>query len=392
MMLVKTRTRRIAHRVGRRRRRSGAIIIIAVIALVALLACAALSVDLGQMMMVMSRAQSLADAAALSGAGEKLVNDHTGCVQRIQAILLANAQAKYPTQFNPLDLIFYQEGSEVPGFRMLGPSEEAVRVKLSIDAPFLFARVLGLRMAKITREATALRLNDAGGHGVIFAIDSDPRHVGVDMSGVGITVDGVVHSNTGLDINGSYHYFMDAVEWVNRFRVLGGHLTFDVGDVESTVQRDPLIAYNDPAVFEPYDYEINGDYQVPSSGVVPPGVYRVHGSVHVSGSGQVLDRVTFVADGPISMSGSNHLYRPARYGFFAYSLNPGTNAVNIAGAGPNCRGTLYAPNGTVSFSSQDNIITDSSIVGMQVDMAGQYYTICPTGNIGDDGSRVRLIK
>lgn len=373
-----------------RRGRSGAVILITVIALVALMGCAALTIDIGQMLMVTSRAQSLADAAALAGAGDTLTNNYADCVTRIQSILAANASAKFPAQFDPAQLVFYREGQEVSGFRVLKPCEEAVKVRISITAPYLFARILGMSSTRITREATAMRLNDLGGTSVLFAIDPDPRDVGIDMSGTNIAVDGVSHSNTWYDITGSYHHFTDAVEWVNRFRVMGGHTIFDVGDVESTVQPSPL-NYT-PEDFEPFDYDIAGDYNVPSSGVVPPGVYRVHGSVHVSGSSQRLENVTFVTDGPIVMSGSNHLYTPARYGMFAYSLNPGANAISISGAGPNCWGSIYAPNGRITFSSQDNIITNSSIVGQQIDMAGHDYTIRPTPDVGGGGVRIRLIK
>lgn len=380
------------HKVVPRRRpgRSGAVIIITVIALVALMACAALTIDIGQMLMVMSRAQSLADAAALAGAGDTLANHYTDCVERVQTILAANARSTMPTRFDPADLVFYREGNEVSGYGVLRPCEEAVRVKVSIDVQYLFARVLGLHGTTIAREATALRISDLGGNSVIFAIDSNPLDLGIDMSGTAILVDGLSHSNTRYDITGSSHHFVGAVEWVNRFRVMGGHTVFDVGDVESAVQPSPL--NYQPEEFEPYDREINGDYSVPSSGVVPPGVYRVHGSVHVSGSSQVLDHVTFVADGDIIMNGSNHLYTPARLGVFAYSLSSSASAIDIRGAGPNCWGTLYAPNGRISFSSQDNIITRSSIVGRQIDMAGQNYTIRPTPDIGGGGVRVRLIK
>lgn len=361
------------------------------VALVGLMACSALTVDLGYVYMAVSQAQSLADAAALAGAGEAMNNHWEDARERIGQTIDANRRSGLSVSWNPEELTFYEPRDEVPGYRTLAVGEEAVTVTIRVEAHFMFARVLGLTTKTITRMATALRTQDDGGRGLLFAIEEDRSRIGINVSGTHILIDGPAHSNTRVDITGAWDQFTGPIEWVNRFRVQGSHTTFDVGDKEDKVRPPPFV-YT-PADFEPYDYIINGDYNVPSSGTVPPGVYRVSGNVHVSGSWQRLAGVTFVADGTIKMSGSNHFYTPARKGVFAYSLSTDDNgAVDISGHGPNCSGTLYAPNGNIDFSGQQMTITHGSIVGRTIDISGNDYTLRPTPSHYQEGTLVRLIK
>jgi hypothetical protein len=372
-------------------RMTGSVMIITVFALMALMGAAALSIDVGQMMMLMSRAQGLADAAALAGAGDTISNHPDEVITRIQQVLAANTVGGGPmARWSPTENIYYRASDTIPNYGKLEYGQEAVGVTVHMDTTYLFGRILGLTDATITRSATALRQFGGNGSGVIFAIDPNKNDTGINLSGTLIRIDGLVHSNTGVDITGNKHQFSDRVEWVNRFRVQGSDTIFDIGDFQSRVEPPPLVLT--PAMFGAPDYTINGDYNVSSSQVVPPGTYRVKGSVHVSGSSSQMRGVTFIADGQIQMSGSNHLYQPDRLGVFAYSLSSSSSAINISGAGPNCFGTCYAPTGGLSFSSSDMIITNSSLVAWTICMSGTRYTIRPTPEIGGGKTSARLVR
>lgn len=343
--------------------------------------------------MATSHCQALADAAALAAAGAGPIVSRAGELGgRIQQILDANALAALPATYRGTELVMYAGGDTVPGYGVVGANDEALTVPIHVTAQYRFGRAMGLTMAEIVRAATALRQpSGAGGLGVVLALETSSSKLGIDMSGSGAFIDGPVHSNTKVNISGSRHHFSGVIEYRNKFTLTGSGHTLDAGYTEGSLVGDPT-GWT-PATFAPYDYEIWGNYNVPSSGVVPPGCYRVHGNVHVSGSNQVLQNVTFVADGSISFSGSGHIYTPNRLNVFAYSLSTDTNgAVNISGSRPGCFGTLYAPNGNLDFSGSDMVITRSSLIGKTIDISGSDYTLRPSPTFSDGAAAVRLIK
>lgn len=360
------------------------------VALVCLLGVAAITIDVGQAMMVAARAQHIADACALAGAGGPIAGQSTEVNARIQGVLDANNYGAMTATWNPSELVTYTGGQTVPGYGAIGASDEALTVRVRINSPYTFARVFGLDAQVIDRPATALRKSTrTGSNCLMFAINSNTTTLGIDISGSRGLFDGTVHSNTRVDVTGSNHHFTGAIEWLNRFRVTGSGTTIDQGDVVTTVQPDPVGLT--PANFEPYDYYVSGNYKVPSSGVVPPGCYRVTGKVQVTGSSQQLANVTFVADGTINFSGSNHFYSPNRLGVFAYSLSTDSNsAINISGSAPNSEGLLYAPNGEADFSGSDFQMV--SVVAQTIDISGSDFHIAPCTKWGTTTYELRLIK
>lgn len=368
-------------------------LVLAAIALVGLLGCAAMSVDVGWMMMAASHCQAVADAAALAAAGGGAILGQTASVVgRAQEILDANGVPALPARIEASELIFYGNDQVVPGYGQIGPNDEAVTVPVHVTATYRFGRALGLSATDIRREATALRMiADLGGMGVLFAIDTSAGETGIDMTGQDATIDGPTHSNTKVRIGGNGNRFTGVVEYRNKLAITGNNHILNQGSRATEIMPDP--AGWTPATFAPYDYEIWGDYSCPASGTVPPGCYRVHGNVHVSGSNQVVDKVTFVADGYISFSGSNQFYTPNRLNVFAFSLSTSDNgAISVSGAKPGCFGTLYAPNGNATFSGSNMIITRSSVIGKTVDVSGNQFTLRPTPAINMAGATCRLIK
>lgn len=363
--------------------------IIVSIGLVCLLGAAAATIDVGHMLMLMSQAQAVADASALAAATGPIVDHTTEVRDRAQAIIEANNEkVSLPTTCPTDGVTAYDGDANVPGYGRIGVDEEAVRVRVRITSPYLFGRVLGLTNAVIERQATALRTGASGGDAVMFAIDPSENSQGIDISGAHGLFEGLIHSNSKIDISGGDHHFTGLLEWNNRLRVTGsGHL-FDIGDIQSTI-KDPPVTYQ-LSDFEPFDYEINGDYNVPSSGTIPPGTYRVHGDVHISGSDQRLENVTFIADGDIHMSGSNQYYTPAQLGVFAYSLsNSAHGAISIDGSAPGSKGTLYAPAGNVTFAGSN--MTFTSMIGWTISVSGNGFHVKSSLQYGNGEFSVKLI-
>lgn len=375
--------------VGPRRPRRGSVLVLVILALVAILAATALTIDVGLMLVFLSRVQHVADACALAAAGGPMIGHESEVQTRIQQILDANNQQEPPITWNVQELVLYAGGQTVPGYGQIGPQDEAVKVRLRIVMPYMFARFMGLQQRELLREAIALRQQQAGGEAVMWALAPDANKLGIDISGSGATFYGIVHSNTKIDISGSGHRFKGVVEWVNRLRVTGSGTVFEQGTVESTVKPAP-VSYQ-VSDFEPFDYVINGNWNISgSSVVVPPGVYRVYGNVHVSGSNVRMENVTIVADGYIRFSGSGHYYSANRHNVFAFTLsNDSTGAIHVSGAGPNCRGTLYAPNGNIDFSGSGQ--TFSSLIGWTIDISGSGFTLRPSITIGSGQAVIRLI-
>lgn len=368
--------------------RGGGTLLIVVVALVALMGAAAATVDVGQMLMIMSHTQALADACALAAGTGPIIGHGAEVQSRIQEMLAANAKFPLPATWNPDELVYYNHGATVPGYGSIGATDEAVTLRVRITGHYTFGRVLGLTDQVIERRATALRTAAAGGDAIMFAMSPSANDLGIDLSGSRGVFEGSIHSNTKVDISGSSHHFMGLVEWNNRLRVTGSGHAFDVGDLQ-TSPRDPPVSYQ-VSDFEPFDHVINGDYNVSGSQTVPPGCYRVHGDVHVSGSGAQLQNVTFVADGEVQFSGSNHYYTPNRLGVFAYSLsNDSNSAIRISGAAPGCRGTLYAPAGGASFSGSN--MTYTSIIAWTIDISGSDFHILPSLNYGGGEYTVKLV-
>lgn len=371
-----------------RRRRAGATLVVVTLALVCLMGAAATTIDVGHMFMLMGQAQALADACALAAASGDIVDHSAGVQERVQSLLAANARFPVPASSGPGDVTAYGSGASVPSYGPIGEDEEAVTVRVRMTGQFGFGRVLGLTSRVIERQATALRGAAAGADTVMFAMSPDAGARGIDLSGARGLFQGALHSNSGIDISGNGHQFRGPVEWATDLRVTGSGHTFEMGDVRAPV-REPPVKYQEPD-FGPFDHYIEGDFDVSGSQTVPPGVYRVYGNVHVSGSGSRLEGVTFVADGCIQFSGSNHYYSPARLGVFAYSLSGDRNgAIMISGAAPDCRGTLYAPSGHVSYAGANASFT--SIIAWTIDVTGSDFHIRPSLKGVKGEKRVKLI-
>jgi len=145
------------------RRTRGYVAAMVAVGLTALLGVAALSVDVGRVMMAAQRAQDVADAAAF--AGGSLLRVPADAIVAAQQCVAANNQSNqgfpitctYVADSTTSDIRYFAPYTYVPDYGWLGWAAKAIRVTTHVTVPYTFGRAVGLTEKQITRRATAVR-------------------------------------------------------------------------------------------------------------------------------------------------------------------------------------------------------------------------------------------
>ncbi len=138
----------------------GTVVILVVLALMALLGMAALTIDVGLLVLAAQQAQDVADAAALGAALE--VPDYTS--GRAVALSLVDANNESSAGFQATcsshngDVLFWGPHETIPDYGSLDSSTYGVRVRVHIPVDFVFAPVVGLAGTTVTRSSTSVRM------------------------------------------------------------------------------------------------------------------------------------------------------------------------------------------------------------------------------------------
>ena len=135
-----------------------------VVALMALMGMAALTVDVGRLVIAAQVAQDVADAAAL-GAGRELPEYSTAQSVALNLVAANNeSMGGFTANCSPDsgDITFWGAYEIVPEFGELGSYAWAVRVTANIPIDYTFASVLGLEGATISRSCTVVRMPVGG--------------------------------------------------------------------------------------------------------------------------------------------------------------------------------------------------------------------------------------
>jgi len=133
------------------------------VGLTALLGLAALSVDVGRIMMAAQRAQDVADAAAFAGGSTLKVP--ADAIVAAQQTVAANNQSNqgfpitctYIASSAASDIRYFAPYTYVPNYGWLGWAAKAIQVTTHVTVPYTFGRAVGLTQKEITRRATAVR-------------------------------------------------------------------------------------------------------------------------------------------------------------------------------------------------------------------------------------------
>jgi len=148
---------------GRRNER-GTILVVACLGVIGLIGVAALTVDIGRLVIAAQVAQDMADAAAL-GAGRELPEYSTAQSVALDLVAANNKLVGgFPAICSPDDgdITFWDVNETVPGFGELGGVAWAMQVTTHVPVAYIFARLVGLEGATISRSCTVVRMPIGG--------------------------------------------------------------------------------------------------------------------------------------------------------------------------------------------------------------------------------------
>jgi RHS repeat-associated protein/uncharacterized repeat protein (TIGR01451 family) len=204
-----------------------------------------------------------------------------------------------------------------------------------------------------------------------------------EWTGGGGSITGRVHSNREVKIAGTQpKSIVGPTEYVTSIAITGPHT---VTPVQSTVQPIP-VTYNipdyapggpvalqvGPAWFNHTADCAGGTWDV-GSATLPVGVHYVPCSVKLNGS-SISGRLTLVATGSITLSGSRPAFEPYYDGLLLLSGASGKKAIDVSASSTKFLGVIYARNGEVSLSGSDSKFF-CGIYGNTVSAAGSNLTL-----------------
>ncbi len=389
---------------------AGVIVVWVTLALMALMGMAALTIDVGRLVIVAQNVQDVVDAAALGAAGE--LPDQAAARQTAHELVTANNNASSLPEVSveDADIAFFSEGQTLEGYGVIEENTEAVTVSGQAEVDYIFAGIFGLQSTIITRSAAASRSVSASAPYAIFAGDDSPSQYAFSDNGSNLQIDGTIHSNSKARMNGSHKTVTGRLEYVNDYQINGSHIDIQGGIHESTVKPYPV------------DYEWD-DFQTDitlsnirvngSNKTLPSGRIHVTGNVTVNGSHCTCQSALYKVDGNVTFNGSNHnlinttIVAKGRIVFngscqgvtpfvdgvalISYKSTSGT-AITFNGASQDSDGLFYAPNGGITFNGANQQIQNGSLIGKTVTINGSGFTINGTvsGGSSDEGE-VKLI-
>ncbi len=127
----------------------GAVAALLAVTLLVLVAAAAMTVDVGKVMMAAGRAQMVADCAAMAG-GEHLPNEGAAVLAARKIIA---EYSRSPIGTLETEIQVWGPGETLPDGRTLGPQAWALQVVAAVQTPLVFARAFGLEWARPVRRA-----------------------------------------------------------------------------------------------------------------------------------------------------------------------------------------------------------------------------------------------
>jgi len=144
--------------------RRGAVIVLVALVLMVLLGGVALTVDVGQLAIAAQVAQDVADAAALGGAQE-LPEYSTAQSVVLDLVAINNESTSgFTASCSPDsgDITFWGANETIPDFGLLGNYAWGMRVTAHVPVDYVFAPVLGLEGATVSRSCTVVRMPVGG--------------------------------------------------------------------------------------------------------------------------------------------------------------------------------------------------------------------------------------
>ncbi|MHC1763416.1 MAG: Ig-like domain-containing protein [Verrucomicrobiia bacterium] len=209
-------------------------------------------------------------------------------------------------------------------------------------------------------------------------------------------VSGRIHSNSDIDVSGNKHRFANGdVEFVTGIvpaSNFGGKVAFEDSQlIESTIKPYPVdfrladFVPGSPAAKEAQTrgkyYHIQGDTRLEDyivKRVLREGLYYVEGKVHLSAQ-NLNGKATIVATDQVQLSVSKGNLEPYVHCLLIYSAAQTArydkSAIDISGSSTQWRGIVFAPEGGIAITGNDNGALLGSLIGLGVDVGGSGFSV-----------------
>lgn len=309
---------------------------------------------------------------------------------------------------------------------------------IGTDISTVFSGIFGVSSLTTSADAVAECQVLSGGNYAIFAgasqcAPSDTFILG--FPGSNSTFNGDIHTNQNLEINGSNIDINGTGTYVGSYSP-SGTVNWNPGASNPTDVGAPgILPYPiDPNVI--VDYRPGGTAAVAAGGnyhdfsgddinignldsaglyntstqVIQPGIYYTDQLIDLSDSDITVaggGGVTFVSDGQIKLSGSNHDLQPydTNYDLLAFSNyikipvsppdaikdNCEEFGVDMSGSNHDWEGVIFAPRSLVKMAGSTNTTVDGSIIALAVEVSGSglTLTVLPDAGAGDPSIGLR---
>ncbi len=400
----------------------GAVMIFVAGTLFVFFGIAALAIDLGLLQDERSDSQNAADLGALRAAWA----DCNGEADPVAAGVATVALNGYSTA-----------GGDTVTVTNTG-TEWTATVVTEIDSTF--SGIFGVSELTTTADAIAECQISSGANYAIFAGASacDPTGTFIlGFPGSNSTFNGDVHTNQNLEINGSNIDVNGTGTYVGSYSPSGTVNWNPSASNPTDVGAPGVLPYPiDPNIiidYRPGGSEASaaaalGDYhdftgtdintgELDSAGlyntstrVIQPGIYYTDQLVDLSDSDITVaggGGVTFVSDGQIKLSGSDHILRPydTTYDLLAFSYYIKTEivppdaikdnceefGVDMSGSTHDWEGVIFAPRSLVKMAGSSNTTLNGSIIALAVEVSGSdlTLTVLPDAGSGDPSIGLR---
>jgi hypothetical protein len=348
----------------------GQVFVLVTLFMTVLLGMSMLVIDVGSWYLRSRQLQAAADAAATAGA-QSLPKNPSAAVAAAQTYVDKNVEDATATITTPYKA---------------RPDQIAVELKTS--APSFFAKIFGIDSVTIGAHAAA-RHHPNSEHWAIFSYESNCSK-GIVWPGSGTSVEGAVHTNSILTLNGADNHLgtttyggPNQCPWTdtNSGNTYGGG---------PTPKKDPsLEAWPEPwdASQIPCTYTASSFSWTHNNVTIPPGTYCATNQIAIPAS-YVTGTVTFVAP-KVTISGSNETFRP--YYLDLLILHYGTTNFNIAGSYQDLTGTIFVPNTRLGISGSAGSTYNLFLEGLYVSVSGSDWTLHGYGP-EVDGRRTQLFE
>lgn len=332
---------------GLARRRRGSIAVIAALSMTMLLATAALSLDIANLIREKTRLQMAVDAAVLAGGQD-----------------LPSTAAASSTALNYLSSYYGEDGTGV-SFTYDATATHMTMTKAKQVSTF-FLPVIGLSSVMVSVSAQGEHAGVGGAFDrALFA--GSPIST-LSLNGTGLTIKGSVHSNQNLVFNGSPITVTKTAEAVGNIATMSSSYTVGSMQAHAPSVSMPDLSDSVATAAAAVNQVYTGSLTLTASSFIKAPMY-VKGSVTTSGSGFNATGA-IMADSTVTIGGSGALMTGnSQVAFYSKGGDVVINTSNVT-----INGVLYAPSGRVVFNGS-NITVNGSVVANQILLNGSGITI-----------------